>query len=181
MSHAPDTQPTRGRTNEQTSADPAEQNHRAPVGTVLGDRIIAVFTTGLGITLLTLAFSFPEPGQPEDPGTAALPQLIGFALTALGILLLFNSEPNVFAPDKGVRARTALIVIASVSYTLLLTPLGFMLSTLIFMVAGLLVMGIRSPLKLVLVPIAVAIIVYYLFTAALGVYLPSGAIEGILP
>lgn len=150
-------------------------------GTKLGDRIIAAVSVVLALILLYLAFGFPDPGQPEDPGTAALPQLIGFGLLALGIMLFFNAEKNIFLPENGARTRTALIVVAGIAYALALTPLGFLLSTLIFMVAGLLIMGVRSALRLVLVPLAVSIGVYYLFTGALGVYLPSGIIEGIMP
>lgn len=150
-------------------------------GSLLGDRIIAVTVTALGAVLLFLAFGFPEPGQPEDPGTAALPRLIGGALVILGIMLLFNSERNTFLPEEGTRLRTVLIVVVGVVYALLMTPLGFMLSTLAFMVLGLLIMGVRSIVRLILVPVLVSVVVYYLFTAALGVYLPSGVIEGILP
>lgn len=150
-------------------------------GSKIGDRVIAAVAVVLALILLYLAFGFPEPGQPEDPGTAALPQLIGFGLLILGIMLFFNAEKNIFLPEKDARVRTALIVVAGISYALALTPLGFLLSTLIFMVAGLLIMGIRSALRLILVPLAVSIGVYYLFTGALGVYLPSGIIEGIMP
>ncbi|MGP9724269.1 tripartite tricarboxylate transporter TctB family protein [Corynebacterium sp. AOP40-9SA-29] len=160
-----------------TQAQPQAQ----PQGSILGDRIIAVIALIIGVALLILAAGFPEPGQPEDPGTAALPRLIGFALAGLGVLLLFNSEKNTFLPEKGARLRTVLIVAAGIAYTYAMTPLGFMLSTLVFMVVGLLIMGIRSPLRLVLVPVGVSVIVYYLFTAALGVYLPDGIIEGIMP
>ncbi len=150
-------------------------------GSLLGDRIIAVIVIALGAVVLFLAFGFPAPGQPEDPGTAALPRLIGGALVVLGVMLFFNCEKNIFLPEPGSRLRTGLIVVASVAYTFALTPLGFMLSSLIFMVFGLLIMGIRSILRLVLVPVIISVAVYYLFTDALGVYLPSGIIEGILP
>lgn len=147
----------------------------------LSDRIIAVATLALAVTLLIFAFGFPEPGQPEDPGTAALPQLIGFALLVLGVMLLFNAERNVIAPELGSRLRTVLMVGAGIGYALALDPLGFVLSTVVFMVVGMLIMGIRSVVRLVAVPLIVAVSVYYLFTAALGVYLPSGLIEGVLP
>lgn len=150
-------------------------------GSLLGDRIIAAIVIVLGAVILFLAFGFPAPGQPEDPGTAALPRLIGGALVVLGIMLLFNSEKNIFLPEPGTRTRTGLIIVAGIAYVFALTPLGFMLSSLIFMVLALLIMGIRSILRLVLVPIIVSVAVYYLFTDALGVYLPSGIIEGILP
>ncbi|WP_420099535.1 tripartite tricarboxylate transporter TctB family protein [Corynebacterium sp.] len=164
-----------------TTDIPAADTAPAQDGSLLGDRIIAVTVIVLGAVVLFLAFGFPAPGQPEDPGTAALPRLIGGALVILGIMLLFNCEKNIFLPEPGSRMRTGLIVVTSVAYTFALTPLGFMLSSLIFMVIALLIMGIRSILRLVLVPVVVSVAVYYLFTDALGVYLPSGIIEGILP
>jgi putative tricarboxylic transport membrane protein len=160
---------------------PQETTPQPQGGSLLGDRIIAVTVTALGAVLLFLAFGFPEPGQPEDPGTAALPRLIGGALVILGLMLLFNAERNSFLPEEGTRLRTLLIIVLGGAYTFALTPLGFMLSTLVFLVLGLLIMGIRSILTLILVPVLVTVVVYYLFTAALGVYLPSGIIEGIMP
>ncbi|WP_291480357.1 tripartite tricarboxylate transporter TctB family protein [Corynebacterium sp.] len=163
------------------TAPPAPVDPPVKDGSLLGDRIIAGLIVALGAFLLVQAFGFPEPGQPEDPGTAALPRLIGAALVVLGIMLVFNSEKNTFLPDAGSRVRTILIVVAGVAYTFALTPLGFTLSTLIFMVIGLLIMGVRSIVRLVLVPVVVSVAVYYLFTDALGVYLPTGVIEGIMP
>ncbi|MGJ0185007.1 tripartite tricarboxylate transporter TctB family protein [Corynebacterium glyciniphilum] len=167
-------------TDTPTSA-PVDSATPTQDGSLLGDRIIAVTVIVLGAVVLFLAFGFPAPGQPEDPGTAALPRLIGGALVILGIMLLFNCEKNIFLPEPGSRMRTGLIIVAGIAYAFALTPLGFMLSSLIFMVIALLIMGIRSILRLVLVPIIVSVAVYYLFTDALGVYLPSGIIEGILP
>lgn len=147
----------------------------------LGDRVIALVTLALGVTLLVLAFRFPAPGQSEDPGTAALPQIIGFALLLLAVLLFFNTERTLLTPERGSRLRTVLMVGAGIGYTLVLDPLGFVAATLVFMVLGLLIMGVRSPIRLIGVPILVTVAVYYLFTAVLGVYLPSGFIEGVLP
>jgi putative tricarboxylic transport membrane protein len=158
-----------------------EESEDTRVASILGDRVVAIAVMVVGIALFIYALGFPQPGQPEDPGTAALPLLISGFLVVLGVMLLFNAELGLFLPEPGTRLRTALMVVAGVVYTFLLTALGFVLATLGFMVAGLLIMGIRSPLRLVLVPIAVTLAVYYLFTAALGVYLPSGAIEGMLP
>lgn len=166
---------------EQASTLNSELTQTNVGGTKLGDRVIAACILALAVFLLFMAFGFPDPGQPEDPGTAALPQIIGFALLALSLMLVFNSEEAVFSPEKGSRLRTLLIAIVSLVYTFALTPLGFMLSTVIFMVAGLLIMGVRSPLRLVFVPVGVTLGVYYLFTEALGVYLPTGIIEVIMP
>ncbi len=157
--------------------DPGDSRTRS----TLGDRVFAIVVMVTGLALFVYSLGFPQPGQPEDPGTAALPLLIACFLMLLGVMLFFNAEFSVFMPEPGTRLRTVLMVVAGVVYTFLLTSLGFLLATLGFMVAGLLIMGIRSPARLVLVPIAVSLAGYYLFTAALGVYLPSGAIEGMLP
>lgn len=173
------------RQREQERSEPEfpghEESDDTRVASILGDRVVASAIMVIGIALFIYALGFPRPGQPEDPGTAALPLLISGFLVVLGVMLLFNAEFGLFLPEPGTRLRTALMVVAGVIYTFLLTSLGFLLATLSFMVAGLLIMGIRSPLRLVVVPIAVSLAVYYLFTAALGVYLPSGAIEGMLP
>lgn len=158
-----------------------EESSQADIGSIIGDRVISVWTLLVGLGLLVISFTFPDPGQPEDPGTAALPQLIGAGLLILGIMLFFRPEDTIIAPARGARVRTTLMVVAGLAFTLAIEPFGFVLATLIFMVGGLLIMGVRSPLRIVLVPIGVTLAIYYLFTSGLGVYLPGGFIEGILP
>lgn len=149
--------------------------------TTRGDRVIAVVMILISVGLLTLALGFPEPGQPEDPGTTALPRLIGACLLVLSVLLLLRPESTVILPAAGARLRTVLMGAAGIVYLLLLEPVGFITSTVLFMVAGMLIMGVRSLLRLIVVPLILGFSVYYLFTAALGVYLPPGLIEGSLP
>lgn len=167
-------------TSQDSGAEPADPA-TGRIASRLSDRIIAIATLALAVTLLVLSWAFPDPGQPEDPGTAALPRLIGVSLLILGIVLFLHAERRIIAPEPGSRLRTAVMVAVGIGYALAIEPFGFVLATLAFMVLALLIMGLRSPLRVAGVPIVVTLGVHYLFTAALGVYLPAGLIEGVLP
>jgi hypothetical protein len=75
--------------------------------------------------------------------------------------------------------RLGLIVITSV-FVLALPWLGFTLSTFLFMVATLAFFGIRSPAKLVGIPLCVAAGGYVLFILALNARFPHGPVEDLL-
>lgn len=148
--------------------------------TRFSDRLIALFLFLTAVGLFIVSASFPDPGQDADPGTAALPRIISVGLAVLAVLLFIRAEPTLIAPPREARFRSGAMVLATIAYALLLSPLGFVLATVAFMVAALYLMGVRKPIPLVAMPIALALLVYVLFTAALSVYLPQGLLEGII-
>lgn len=78
-----------------------------------------------------------------------------------------------------LKSRLGLIVITAV-FVLALPWLGFTLSTFLFMVATLAFFGIRSPMKLAVIPLCVAAGGYVLFILALNARFPHGPVENLL-
>lgn len=145
------------------------------------DRVIAVFVLLLTVGLLVASFNFPPTAQLFDPGTAALPRLVVGALLVLGLVLLLKPEAAHFLEPGGSRPKLLASVVLTGIATFLVDPVGFPLTLALFMLAGLLVMGVRNPIGLIVVPIAVSLGLFYLFTVALSVYLPAGVLDGVLP
>ena len=129
-----------------------------------------------------LSLSFPAPAQPIDPGPAAFPRLIVGGVAILALLQLLE-------PGKGEeplpRGRQALKVggflVLLLVYAAVLKPLGFIVSTVIFLVGALILAGVRLPHPLILTPVGLAVVLFYVFYELLRVSLPRGVIEGLLP
>jgi putative tricarboxylic transport membrane protein len=70
---------------------------------------------------------------------------------------------------------------ALAGYAVLLGPLGYILATAAFLPLSARIIGSRKPRRDVLVGIALGLVVYFGFTQVLGVRLPPGVLEPILP
>ena len=147
-------------------------------GTLISTALLLAFAAAGFV----LSLSFPAPAQPIDPGPAAFPRLIVGGVAILALLQLLE-------PGKGEeelpRGRQALkvggVLVLLLVYAAVLKPLGFIVSTVIFLVGALILAGVRRPLPLVLMPVGLAVVLFYVFYELLRVSLPRGVIEGLLP
>lgn len=148
---------------------------------LLADRILGAILLATAIFLGVMTLTFPAAAQRLDPGTAALPRLVAIGLGVLSLLLLVKPEPAEGGPEPGRRRVLSAAVLATAVFALAIEPLGFPLAAAGYTLVGLLLMGVRKPLPLVLYPIVLALGLHLLFTVALSVYLPAGPLEGMLP
>lgn len=73
--------------------------------------------------------------------------------------------------------------ILSVAYVALLQPLGFIISSVIYATAGMIVLCPKEeckPVKFLIISAAVSVVIYILFRYALGLVLPPGILKGII-
>lgn len=160
--------------------DPQRDSDDGVSGGPGADRGIAVAVVLIAVALLLVTLTFPASLQAEDPGTAALPRLIGGALLILGVALFLRPESATVAPPVGTRGRLAAVVIATILLVFLVVPLGFPITMALFLAFTLWLMGVHKPLGLVLYPVIAAAFLYYLFAELLDVYLPAGILEGLI-
>lgn len=145
----------------------------------MADRVIAVVLLAVALTLFVTTLGFPPPGQSFDPGTAALPRLVAVVLAALSVALLLAPERRAVLPHRQGLVPLGGILALTLLYALLLEPLGFPLITTAFVVAALLLIGVRRPLPIALTSVGLAAGLYLVFSVLLDVYLPLGPLEGI--
>ena len=119
--------------------------------------------------------------QARDVGPTFLPRILLVALGVQAVCLVAYSlarktEPSVDGHNlKHLwQARPALMFAAFLVYAYLATILGYVLSTLAFLVLSFFLLGVRKIWQLVVIPPAITLAVYYLFENVLGVWLPSG-------
>ncbi|MGH3088834.1 MAG: tripartite tricarboxylate transporter TctB family protein [Rubrobacteraceae bacterium] len=135
----------------------------------------------LAVSAFVVTFGFPPPAEANDPGAAAFPRLVAAGLAGLAVIQLATPGSGEDLPTGGNALRVAGVLVLLLVYSALLEPLGFILATVLFLFATLLLAEVRNPLPLALIPVGVSALLFYLFYELLRVSLPTGVIEGALP
>ncbi|MEE6281947.1 tripartite tricarboxylate transporter TctB family protein [Georgenia sp. MJ170] len=134
----------------------------------------------LGLVTFAQMAGLDESADGSDPGAAGYPRLIAAIMIVLAVMLAMQHD-NGEAPPRGRDAlRVAGTVGMLVLYTLVLEPLGYIFATIILLIGTMLLMGIRSALLLVVVPVGLALANFYVFYVAFGVPLPFSSLERLL-
>jgi putative tricarboxylic transport membrane protein len=155
-----------------------------------GPRLAALAVIGLGVVVLLGTTSIAQSGGYSAVGPTAFPLAVGVALVVLGVVFLVRTT---IRPDQHLAERVAdedrathwptplMLGGALVGYAFLLAPLGYILATAAFLPLSARIQGSDRPRRDVLVGIALGLVVYFGFTQVLGVRLPPGVLEPILP
>lgn len=108
-----------------------------------------------------------------------MPLVLAGALSTIGLILLFPGRPGVSLastlsadPRRWWQAFSLLAV--GIVFGLLIEPLGVLPASALALLASLLVLGVRRPWTLVLVPLLVSAALWVLLAGLLGLYLHPG-------
>lgn len=118
-------------------------------------------------------------------GAAFWPRLILACLVILLIINIINTikknkaegvkdTVNMEGIKNFLTSKLFLGMIMVVIMALALDYLGFMLTTFLFIIAYGILLGMRSPVKLLLTGLIVTVVLYVVFQGALGIMLPRG-------
>ena len=77
-------------------------------------------------------------------------------------------------------SRIFLCIALSVCYVAALRPVGYLVSSLFFMILLMWVLGTKKPIVVIAVSFGVTFGLFYVFQSLLGVPLPAGFLRGIL-
>jgi putative tricarboxylic transport membrane protein len=157
---------------------------------LLEARLAAAAVIGLGLLALLGASQVGAGAGYVAVGPWVMPAVIGVGLVALGGLLLLRATVR---PDldlaRHVAAEAALTdwrttglsLAALVGYALTLGSLGYVLATTWFIPIVARILGSSRPGRDVVVGLVIGIVVYVAFTQFLGVRLPAGLLDPVLP
>ena len=129
----------------------------------------------------------------EGPGYAAVgprtfPLIVGGGILLSGLALLWRSLRGRASPaEAGSEAaaptdwRTLLTMAALLlGYVFLFQPLGFVLTSALFLIGGAWALGSRSPVRDVVAGVVLSLVTFLVFTRLLGLELPAGPLEAPL-
>jgi putative tricarboxylic transport membrane protein len=160
------------------------------------DLIFAIGVIALGLAVIYIAHSWPEPLIQDTVGPRAFPYGIGLLFVVGGAFLAVQRVRNMHAsigyqvpgeggededgvPASGLRAL-ALIGLCTV-YTLLLNPIGFLVATPPFVALALILMEERKPVLVLTTAVSFTIVTYVLIHTLLGGRLPPGVLGSLVP
>lgn len=138
--------------------------------------------TGLGLAAIGGAFAvmahrLPATTDPGVPGPGGVPFALGLAVAGLGLLITIRSALSRDGTLIEIAERKAVISLLLLTACLvLLEPAGFMLSSFLFLFAGFWQLGDTPWQKSFAAAAVGAGMLWLLFTKALGVGLPYGAL-----
>ena len=132
--------------------------------------------------------------SPVD-NAAFLPRLIFGILIVIGIVLvimgiqdikpnrkkLLEGEALEKASKETLRSLGALLMLAA--YILCFKPVGFIISSIVYLIAMMYYMTKkedRKPILFIIISVAMTLIVYFCFKQFLYIYLPAGILKGVL-
>jgi putative tricarboxylic transport membrane protein len=145
------------------------------------DLVSGVFWTGFGAVF---AIGGLNQGlvQQGIPGPGSLPFIVGLICAGLSLVVFiqaFRQSPlsfKHFFPHETSLPNLLLALVSILGYGLLLKPLGFVLTTFIFLLFSLRLIGREKWVTTFVFSLLVAVLSYILF-ASLQVELPKGILE----
>ena len=147
----------------------------------LADLVITVLLTGVAAAAIAVSYKFPRTSLETDIGSARFPLIYASILILLCVLLFWQklraAVPSTTADQAADTRplRSFLGVLLSIGCTWLIPIAGYGLSVTLFLTLMMRLLGrLNWGLNLVLA-IAIAGVLYAVFSLGLGVPLPKGA------
>lgn len=145
--------------------------------------IAALFLLALGAGYGILTTQLPVRSLPDTPGPPFFPWINTIVILALSATLLVQglvgANGPVPAPAAG-RGRAIWVLGVFVVYLVTLPGLGFILATIPFFAALMVLFGEVRPLRVALGAVVTTGFLYLLFRHGFGVFLPTGVLKGIV-
>ena len=123
-------------------------------------------------------------------GPRFFPYVVGGAATLVGIWLAVavlrgdraapEASEDIDLEQKTDWRTLAMLAGTFVAYILLINPLGYLLSTMLFFGGNAFTLGARRPRSLILATLLVPLATFLIFTRLLGIYLPNGVLQAVI-
>ncbi|OAZ93519.1 tripartite tricarboxylate transporter TctB family protein [Halomonas sp. G11] len=140
---------------------------------IAADRVLGIALIGLAAFIAVQAIQLEMPFSYEPVGPKAFPLGLSILLTLLSLVMIFRPGDNGSWPHKALALRLLLVLVLLLVYAVLFRQLGFIVSSLL-VVTALARLFDATWGKALITGIVMSIVGYFLFTAALGISLPSG-------
>lgn len=146
---------------------------------ILGGLFLIFAITFFGLTFMTSGYELES--VPFDMGPTFMPRLMLGALVFESVVFILltvsrpkNDQPKALAPI--FQKRPIILLGVFMIYVYITSLVGYIPATIVFMVVGFLLLGIRSLWVLILISPLVTITTYFLFSNLLNIYLPTGSL-----
>jgi putative tricarboxylic transport membrane protein len=165
---------------------------------VLGDTILSIVLLIMGGYILNEVSAYPDYSNLSVIGPEVFPGVIAifFMISAAWLLVTVfwkgwvkktNAEGNSYLEMEKAKIQAGIqsikenkisiinlivTIVLMIAYALLLPTVGFEILTIVFLIATMLMNGIRKPYMLVLISVVAVIVIYIFFVMILKVQIP---------
>ncbi|MDT4762990.1 tripartite tricarboxylate transporter TctB family protein [Sphaerochaeta sp. PS] len=133
-----------------------------------GNRVFLLFFGAIQIAFATQIAKIPD-------GASEYPLVLLICSSLLTIALFVKPQKEEISIGKENSLRILVFTILIGISLLLLTKIGYILSTILFLYSGLWFLKLKKGLLFYLFPIVLSLAMYFLFSRGLSVILPEGA------
>ncbi len=149
------------------------------------DLVMGLLLLAFAVFFFVLSFFFTgmeTDEQTTDVGPAFLPRLLLVAMALEAAFLIVSSGRKIRAGQTSPtlsrlwHRRPLIMFAAFLIYIYLATLIGFIPSSIAFLLLSFFMLGVRRWWLLISLPPAVTLAVYYLFSVLLNIPLPSGSL-----
>lgn len=153
-----------------------------------GDIIVGVFFMVLSVMLMMMAKMLPK-SKVMEIGPDFMPLVIGGVTFVLAALLTFLSIKNFKMHEKELEdtvlpecdyKRVLSSIILVLIYVFLLQPVGFLISTMVYLLLQMLVLSpdeerdVKHMIRLAVIDVIFTLVVFFLFRYGFKIVLPAG-------
>ena len=143
-----------------------------------GERLFGIAATLLGVWFLWQATELRQGPGYAAVGPRVFPIIVGIGFVASGIGIVLRSGGSRSAPmDSTDWPTLAAMAALLAAFIALFSPLGFPISSAVFVVAGAWILGSRSTVRDAFVGVVLGGVTYLVFTRLLGLELPAGPLD----
>ncbi|WP_280771543.1 tripartite tricarboxylate transporter TctB family protein [Salipaludibacillus daqingensis] len=151
------------------------------------DKTLSIVLFLFSVFMFMMSFAIPENSLGSGiSGPSFFPQMWAIILASLSIILFFKSRRKEekgthkgFLKSLGEYKKVFYMLIASLGYIFMLDVLGYLLTTLLFLITTISVLSSEVKLKKTYIFIVSSLITattYFIFAKLLNVFLPTGII-----
>lgn len=151
--------------------------------TLTKNRVTGLVSLVLGVIYFFATRNLPESAVADPIGPRAFPYIISVGMVIVGLILTLKREALTeknkavifdMATEKGLMLDIAYTCVAGVIFGLILEPVGYLISTFLFMTAMMFIANGRRIAYNVSIGVTFALVTYGLFFGLLEVSLPRG-------
>lgn len=134
------------------------------------------FASIIFLFAVSIFFFLGAKGMEGDSGL--FPKILSgliFVLTCveLGVVLTNRTKESKKKEERSLR-KLLFIIVLSILYVVLIKPLGFVVSTFLFLTGSMILLEVKNKKIAVLVPIITVALIYFVFKILLKVQIPVG-------
>ena len=146
-----------------------------------GQVLLLAAVLWVGILFYIISYSFPLPRgmMASNTNASTIPRLWFYALipsTALALIPIFTGKETPDPVWGGGLKNVGIIAVTLIMSVMMFRFIGYYISSALFVVITLLVLGIRNKIQLIALPLGWVAFSYFVFARILLVRLPIGSI-----